>query len=102
MVLLRQDWSRLQVPALPAAAVTRLRHLTQADFERLGNIAELEMHGGRLMNASPSERMPSDGTAMTWNGSHLRIGLTAGEIKLVAERTQELLQRPDLDQLTRR
>jgi hypothetical protein len=101
LLLLRQDWSKLQVPALPPKSVSRLQHLTSSDFARLGNIAELELRDGRLTAAEPVEPMPSDGTTMTWNGSRLRIGLTRGEIELVASRTRELLQRPDLDRLTR-
>lgn len=101
MLLLREDWSSIQVPALPSKAIARLKALTPADFARLGNISELALQDGALIPISPSEPLASDGTTMTWNGSHLRIGLTTGEIELVAARTAELLKRPDLDALTR-
>jgi hypothetical protein len=102
MLLLREDWSSIQVPALSAKAIARLKALTPADFARLGNISELALRDGTLVPISPSEPLVSDGTTMTWNGSHLRIGLTSGEIQLVAARTRDLLSRKDLDALTSR
>lgn len=100
VMLFREDWSTIQVPALSAKAIARLQGLTAADFARLGNISELALEGDELVPISPSEPMPSDGTAMTWNGSHLRIGLTSSEIELVAARTRDLLKRADLETLT--
>jgi hypothetical protein len=100
MLLLREDWSSIQVPALSAKAIARLKALTPDDFARLGNISELARQDGVLVAISPSAPLVSDGTTMTWNGTHLRIGLTTGEIQLVAARTAELLKRPDLDALT--
>jgi hypothetical protein len=100
MLLLRQDWSEIQVPALSRKAVARLQKLTQADFARLGNISELELRDGTLVNVRPSAPLASDGTTMTWTGSRLRIGLTKGEIALVETQIKDLLSRPDLDRLT--
>jgi len=101
MLLLRQDWSNIQVPTLPAKAIARLQRLTDVDFARLGNISELALVDGKLVVAHPSAPLVSDGTTMTWTGSRLRIGLTQGEIELVRSRTWELLRRPDLPQLSR-
>jgi hypothetical protein len=100
MLLLRQDWSHIQVPALSQGAVARLHNLTEADFDRLGNISELELRDRTLVNVHPSSPLASDGTTMTWTGSRLRIGLTQGEIGLVRAQTKDLLSRPDLDHLT--
>jgi len=102
MALFREDWSSIHVPALSAKAVSRLKQLTAADFARLGNISELALQGGTLVPVSPSAPLASDGSPMSWNGSHLRIGLSASEIELVATRTRDLLQRQDLDALTRK
>lgn len=102
MGLFRADWSSIQVPALSAKAIDRLRKLTPADFARLGNISELALHGDTLVPTSPSDALASDGSAMSWNGSHLRIGLTTGEIDRVTSRTRDLLKREDLDELTRK
>jgi hypothetical protein len=100
MLLLRQDWSRIQVPALSRRAIARLHHLTQADFARLGNISELALDDGTLENVRSSTPLESDGTTMSWTGSRLRIGLTEGEIALVEAQSKDLLSRPDLDHLT--
>ena len=69
MLLLRQDWSRIQVPALSRSAVARLRSLTAADFARLGNISELALRDGTLVNVLPSTPLASDGTTISWTGS---------------------------------
>jgi hypothetical protein len=98
--LFRADWSSIQVTALSAKAIDRLRKLTPADFARLGNISELAREGETLVPTPPNDALPSDGSAMSWNGSRLRIGLTTGEIDLVANRTRDLLKRKDLDELT--
>ena len=100
MLLLRQDWSHIQVPALSRGAVSRLHNLTEADFDRLGNISELALRDGTLVNVHPRTPLASDGTTVTWTGSRLRIGLTQGEIGLVRAQTKDLLSRSDLDHLT--
>ena len=102
MLLLRQDWSELQVPALNQKSLDRLRRLTNSDFKRLGNVSELEVRAGVLVQALPREPLESDGTAASWRGSRLRVGLTRGEIELVSARTHDLLSRPDLAQLAPR
>jgi hypothetical protein len=99
MLLLRQDWSQIQVPALSRSAITRLQKLSPADFARLGNISELALSNGTLVNVRPSSPLASDGTTISWTGSRLRIGLTQGEIALVEAQTKDLLGRPDLDRL---
>jgi hypothetical protein len=99
MLLLRQDWSSIQVPALSRSAIARLRTLTEADFARLGNISELTLRDGTLVNVRPSSPLASDGTTISWTGSRLRVGLTEGEIAIVEAQTKDLLGRPDLDRL---
>lgn len=101
MLLLREDWSKIQAPTLPARAIARLKALRERDLTRLGTIAELELHGRQLVSrrdARPLEPLESD-DAMSWAGARLRIGLTRGEIELVSSRIRELLTRPDLNQL---
>jgi hypothetical protein len=100
MLLVRQDWSQIQVPSLPRTAISRLRALTAADYARLGNIGELELRGGTLVNYRSAEPLASDGTTMSWTGSRLRIGLTRGEIALVQAQARDLLARADLEHLT--
>ena len=103
MLLLRQDWSQIQVPWLSPRAVERLRALTDNDFARLATVSELELRGDQLAPVSVSQELPpSDGTPMSWNGTRLRFGLTPGEIELVRTRVQDLLKRDDLEKLTSR
>lgn len=92
MLLFRQDWSHIQVSALTPSALDRLAALTDADYARLGTVAELERRDGQLVRVSPVEPPQSDGSTMSWNGPRLRIGLTAGEIALVRSRAGELLK----------
>lgn len=100
MLLFREDWAKIQVPWLPKHSIERLRKLGDADFARLGTIAELERQGAQLKTIRDTS-VASDGTAMSWQGARLRIGLTTNEIALVRDRVRELLERPDLEQLTR-
>jgi hypothetical protein len=99
MLLVRQDWSQIQVPWLPRAAVERLRRLTDADYERLGTVSELERREAQLVSIRATDAK-SDGTALSWDRERLRLGLTPGEIELVRTRAGELLKRPDLATLS--
>jgi len=102
MLLVREDWSQIQVPWLPKETIERLNKLTDDDYASLGNVTELERQGARLVPVHAGKgTVKSDGSAMAWQGDHLRIGLTANEIDLVKSRIRELLARPDLAQLTR-
>jgi hypothetical protein len=103
MLLFREDWSQIQVPFLPKEMVGRLRALTPETFAGLGAIAVFERRGNALVDVSALGAMPkSDGTAMSWHGNRLRIGLTSGEIDLVASRVKDFLARPDLERMTER
>jgi hypothetical protein len=102
MLLLREDWSKIQVPALSKPAIARLKALSERDVARLATIAELELHGQQLTLARGSgahSQHEPDGSAMSWAGARLRIGLTRSEIELVSARIRELLTRPDLNDL---
>ncbi len=101
MLLFREDWSNIHVPWLPKDAVARLRNLKAEDFQRLGTIAVLEHRGEKLVDVTrTSSPLTSDGSVMSWTGKQLRIGLSDGEIKLVASRIALLLERPDLAKIT--
>jgi len=101
MLLFREDWSQLQVPWLPQRAIDRLSKLSDEDYAGLADIAELERRDGGLVPVHPEvPPIKSDGSAMSWNGDRLRVGLTANEIDLVKSRIHALLARSDLAQLT--
>jgi hypothetical protein len=102
MLLLREDWSNLHVPSLPARAIARLEALTSQDLARLATITELELRGRQLsVTKQPFEASPSHPNELSWHGDRLRIGLTEGEIELVSSRVRDLLARPDLDRLAK-
>lgn len=96
MLIVREDWSQLRIPSIPARLVARLKALTVADLRALSSIAELEKRDRMLVPSRPGlEPIPSDGHAMSWQGARLRIGLSNQEIELVAARIRELLERPE-------
>ena len=64
-------------------------------------MTEPERQGRGLVTVRASERLKSDGSAMSWTGNRLRVDLTKGEIEFVKSRIRELLARPDLSQRTR-
>lgn len=101
MLLLRQDWSSIQVPRLGHHQVERLRALTDRDYAQLATVSVLEKRDDdELITLRTWKDEPGDGSAMKWNGRQLRIGLTPGEIELVRGRVGDLLRRSDLAKLT--
>jgi len=99
MYFLRDDWSKIRVPRLPRRTVERLRALTDEDFASLATVTELERQGRQLVRVAAPATAKSDGSAMSWSGLRLRIGLTQGEVELVQSRVRDLLARPDLASL---
>lgn len=103
MLLFREDWSQIHVPWLPKGPVARLRGLKPEDYARLETVAVLERRGRQLVDVSAAGSPPaSDGSAMSWAGARLRIGLTSGEIELIQGRVGVLLARSDLANITER
>lgn len=97
MLLFREDWSRIQVPALPEHALERLRKLAPEDFSRLGTVSELQREQRQLVRVSDHDpQSKSDGSAMSWAGARLRVGLTTAEIALISARVRTLVERSDL------
>jgi hypothetical protein len=102
MLLFREDWSQVQVPWLPKSTLERMAKLSDADYADLGSVSEFERRGTALAPVhATTPRTKSDGSAMSWHGNRLRVGLTTLEIDLVKSRIHELLVRPDLAQLSR-
>jgi hypothetical protein len=100
MLLLRQDWSAIQVPKLDKNAVERLRALTDADYAHLRTVSVLEKRDDdELLQLRTWKDEAGEGAAQSWNGSRLRLGLTPGEIALVRGRVGDLLRRSDLANL---
>jgi hypothetical protein len=93
----RHDWSRLQVPALHAGAIDRLRRAGRA-LDRLGAIAVLEKRDG-VLAAADAGRAPPTRTGMDWWDGQLVIGLTPHEIAGIRARIDALLRRLDRHQI---
>jgi len=80
------------------AAVAKL---TDDDYAGLHQVTQFQRRGSELVPVHPaSPPGKSDGSALSWSGDRLRVGLSSNEIELVKERIQRLLARPDLAQLT--
>jgi hypothetical protein len=77
------------------------RKLSDQDYAGFASVAELERRGRDLVPVrAATPPVKSDGSALSWAGNRLRVGLTAHEIELVKSRIRELLARPDLAQLS--
>jgi len=86
------DWSKIQVPALPARSIDRLR---AARLDRLSSIAELELHGrGHLVPASPRHRR-AEPAGIRWQNGRLVIGMTVDELAMLRARIASLLAAVD-------
>lgn len=91
------DWSKLKVPALPRAAVDRLR----AADERLAAfppLAVLHVVRGQLVVMSPSPIVRVE-SGTTWFGHRLAVGLTRDELLGVRRRLAALLARIDAGEI---
>lgn len=83
----RVDWAEIQVPALPARAVERLR---AADIDALSSIAELELAGGgRLVPVAPRPRA-AEPAGIRWIEGRLVIGMTVDELDMLRDRVTDL------------
>jgi hypothetical protein len=88
-----QDWSKIQVPALPVASMERLRALTSSDFARLLAVEAYDRIDGRLVFAGERTARGGDESApLRWVGSRLVIGLTRGEVSDLMARQRELVR----------
>jgi hypothetical protein len=98
MLLVREDWSAIQVPTLSRQAIARLRVLKEEQLAQLNTVSVLELRDRQLVNvdARPGSIAFHD-SEMSWQGDRLRIGLTKAEIDLVSKRLRKLLAQPDLD-----
>jgi len=88
-----EDWSELQVPAIPDDKVARLASLGQHDLMRLRVIGRLERQGRRLVPALDLRSEQREARSVAWEGEFLNIGLTQGELDQVARRIAALKER---------
>lgn len=82
------DWSKIQVPAMPARSLDRLR---RADIDRLASITELQLHGAaRLVPVAPRRR-GAEPAGIRWFQGRLVIGMTVDELAMLRARIAALL-----------
>jgi hypothetical protein len=88
-----EDWSELQVPALPNAPLERLASLGHEDFQRLRVIGQLQRVGSRLVPAPHLRSGQREARSVAWEGDWLNIGMTQAELDQIARRIADLQQR---------
>jgi len=90
-----RNWDGLRVPALPRAAVDRLRGLRRDSLDRLGVLAQLERRAdGRYENVAPGANLDPDAGVRIDEGV-VQLGLERDEIDGLWERIQELIEDVD-------
>ncbi len=85
-----EDWSRIQVPALPEEAIERLRQLQRRDIDALRALEWFELRDGMLKPIESPEADERSGGALAWHGRRLSVGLTDSEIDQVWRRVRAL------------
>jgi len=93
LLLVRDDWSRLEVPAIPRDVAEGLTQLEPDALRALHTIERYELGSGVLERrpATPDDLEAHDG--VEWTRGVLRIGLTRREVDGVDARIAELARR---------
>jgi hypothetical protein len=99
LLILREDWSQIRVPALPRQTLTRLRNLRFEDISRLAVIEQYQNRGGQLVHVKPSFPAGDIDSGLRWLGNELKLGLTQTEIEQVYARARALVERVDEQEL---
>ena len=94
------EWRNLRVKRLPEAVVERVRAISPGQIEaQLAVVAEFKVEGDSLVPVEPG--LPLDPErGVRFDGSVLQLGLTAGEIRGIYERREELLKLVDEGKVT--
>ena len=95
MLLFREDWSTLRVPAVSRRSVARLKRLRERDFAALAVIEQHRKVGEVLVPIAPESLIGPPGDGVRWIGLGLQIGLTDAEIQGVRERANALIANVD-------
>ena len=89
------EWRDLRVERLPGATIERLRRLTPERLrEVLAVLVQFEVQNDLLVAVSPGTNL-SEGRGVRRSGSVVQFGLTAREIRGVADRLRNLLKDVD-------
>jgi hypothetical protein len=89
------NWNTIRVPAVPEAAVTRLRSVKDEDINRLGVVSEFRLDAqGVYRPAKAGPNLDPSTGARTAEGT-VQFGLTDDEVEDVHEKFEELLTQVD-------
>lgn len=89
------EWRRLRVERLPRATIDRLRGLTPERLhEVLAVLVQFDIHDGLLVNVEPGSNL-SDGRGVRRADNTVQFGLSAREIRGIADRLRSLLRDVD-------
>jgi len=91
VLLFREDWSRIKVPALRRQPIERLRRLDRRAVSQLALIEQFENRAGLLIPEPPTPPVGRTDAGLRWLGDELKVGLTAHEIDGIWRRWRELL-----------
>jgi hypothetical protein len=91
------DWSKMRVPAVPYAAIQRLR-AADGRLASLAALAYLEIDDGRLVLTKGGAPTPT-AQGFNWDGGRLRYGLTIDELAYIQRRITEILAKVDSGKL---
>ncbi len=89
MALLREDWSKMKVPQLPADMAARIAQLKRSDIDRLGLIEVLREEGNGLI-AEAAPPAPHEDIAIVHKNHKVYVGTTMAERDLIWGKVQDL------------
>ncbi len=96
IALFGSDWSKILVPSLPRRKIEKLRNIDREALEKLGTVAQYQIHEG-VLEAAPA--LPpidkNNGVRVSEDSATIQLGLTQDEIDALQSRIQDLLKRVD-------
>jgi hypothetical protein len=87
----RHEWQEIVVPKISRLIVDRLRHITRADLDTLGTVAEFAIDGKQLEPIDNTDAF-EEKEGIRRKGNVIQLGLTKSEIDHIEERLKKLLQ----------
>jgi hypothetical protein len=94
-LLPRDDWSSIQVPALSARSVARLRGLSRQTVARLATIEQYEIRNGRLVPSAMTPPALRADAGLRRVANVVQVGLTERELDRLWRRIQGVLASVD-------
>jgi hypothetical protein len=94
-LLPRDDWSSIQVPALSARSVARLRGLSRQKVARLATIEQYEIRNGQLLPTAITRPASRADAGLRRVANVVQVGLTERELDSLWRRIQGVLARVD-------